>query len=578
VAGRKGACLLRRGVEDAGMTVQPPAFSPEKQKARKSLAGRFSAGAGLLALLLALLAFALSQRADAADLLQALVQVVLVGAVAVLVGVMALVLSLIGLSQPGRERTPAALGLGLSLLSAAAIVAVGAALFPRASAFFAEEFFDNYELVVEPIPHHPEAGTWRTERAVFDRWYEATFTHALAQQVPADAPWRAQAEALVDAWIRHWQGELDAPGMLERRALADDLRQAGAEDPLILFLSALGEEEAYEKARLLGEALEKLEPSPYPRTIAFWSAVEWGQALLWDRQGWDAIEESDRRALVLLESALDQNEFPTGDGCVVIQSHLLVTWPETFFDRNAEEICALLERSPSVQEWAARLVRGQYYVNVAWDHRGSGWAHTVSREDRQNFQRYLSRAEKELTRAWELNPQHPRAPMRMIQVSMGNSPRPLADMRLWFDRAVSARFDFTPAYWQLEWGLRPRWHGSHELMLDFARRCAETERYDTDVPFQLIRIAVKVASEMRDPAGYLGQSQVREAVREVLQNYLTKTEDPVQLAYYQSHYAAWAHLVGERDESRQMLEQLNAPPHPRALAFWDLEEEALTQP
>ena len=67
--------------------------------------------------------------------------------------------------------------------------------------------------------------------------------------------------------------------------------------------------------------------------------------------------------------------------------------------------------------------------------------------------------------------------------------------RLWFDRAVAARLDWMGAYTFMITSLRSRWGGQEgRAPLAFARECAATRRFDTEVPFQAFN-AVEVAGE-----------------------------------------------------------------------------------
>jgi len=124
---------------------------------------------------------------------------------------------------------------------------------------------------------------------------------------------------------------------------------------------------------------------------------------------------------------------------------------------------------------------GEHAINEAWKARGNQWANQVTDEGWQGFEEQLAIASRRLTAAWKAKPDLPFAANKMITVAMGQ-PDPERELRLWFDRATDACFDFMPAYMSLKWAYRPRWHGSHELMLAMGRAARETGRYDTFVP------------------------------------------------------------------------------------------------
>jgi hypothetical protein len=79
---------------------------------------------------------------------------------------------------------------------------------------------------------------------------------------------------------------------------------------------------------------------------------------------------------------------------------------------------------------------------------------------------------------------------------------------MWFDRGAALQMDYTAAYWTMLDDLEPRWHGSHEEMLRFARECVETERYDTPVPQILFDAVSRIESNEHD-AGHPGEGVYR---------------------------------------------------------------------
>jgi hypothetical protein len=72
---------------------------------------------------------------------------------------------------------------------------------------------------------------------------------------------------------------------------------------------------------------------------------------------------------------------------------------------------------------------------------------------------------------------------------MGGGGVPGENARLWFDRATAAQFDYMRAYDELVWSYKPMWGsppgGNFVEMFAFGKACAETRRYDTEVPLQL---------------------------------------------------------------------------------------------
>ena len=75
---------------------------------------------------------------------------------------------------------------------------------------------------------------------------------------------------------------------------------------------------------------------------------------------------------------------------------------------------AQVEKAPpktaKIDPWIMNMVAGCYYRNLAWHHRGGGWASSVTDEGGRLFQENLTIAEKHFTKAWEINPKLPPRP------------------------------------------------------------------------------------------------------------------------------------------------------------------------
>jgi hypothetical protein len=150
-------------------------------------------------------------------------------------------------------------------------------------------------------------------------------------------------------------------------------------------------------------------------------------------------------------------------------------------------------------EWLTHVFEGEYRVMEAWKERGGGYAPTVSEKGWEGFATHSAAARKNFTRAWELRPDLPLAPSRMIYVAMGDSGA--EEMRVWFDRTIAAQVDYPKAWSDMRWGLRPRWHGSLEAMLALGKTAVDTGRFDTDVPRKFLDLVSDLESELKVPFG-----------------------------------------------------------------------------
>ena len=93
------------------------------------------------------------------------------------------------------------------------------------------------------------------------------------------------------------------------------------------------------------------------------------------------------------------------------------------------------------------------------------------------FDQRLDEARNALEEAWNIDPTDPRTAQMMIQAlkGLGGAPEDvLFDVKLWFDRGIKADPDNRDLCEELLDLLDPKWHGSKEKMLAFARECAKT--------------------------------------------------------------------------------------------------------
>jgi tetratricopeptide (TPR) repeat protein len=125
------------------------------------------------------------------------------------------------------------------------------------------------------------------------------------------------------------------------------------------------------------------------------------------------------------------------------------------------------------------LVRGNFYIDWAWNIRGGGWAKDVSESAGLKFQEKLRLAEKDLEYARKLNPQDPNSYCSLIQTAKGLGYDNTIEEKIfqdginvcpWHYGLYNQRFD----------SITPRWGGSYEEMMRFAEHCHElSKQYPT---------------------------------------------------------------------------------------------------
>jgi len=204
--------------------------------------------------------------------------------------------------------------------------------------------------------------------------------------------------------------------------------------------------------------------------------------------------EIDQRVVELTKATVLAGDYPGEDIYLFMHHTMAWSWGWNHFVNNYDALSAVFVET-KVPEWVQRTMKGYIEVKRAWDHRGGGYANTVSKEGWLGFKELYELARDDYTTAWKLNPNRPDAASEMIGITMAGSGNPGDTMRLWFDRAVAAQFDYIQAYDAVQWALRPRWGGSVPKMMQFARLCAQTRQYETEVPQQFFRILENASEE-----------------------------------------------------------------------------------
>jgi len=144
-------------------------------------------------------------------------------------------------------------------------------------------------------------------------------------------------------------------------------------------------------------------------------------------------------------------------------------------------------------DWLLEMANGAFLRKMAWKLRGSGFAGTVKPRGWAKFGELMPKASQHFRAAYELHPEYPEAAAKLIGVAMAGHDD--ESTWHWFEKAIAAEVDHTPAYDSMSWALRPRWGGSHDAMIEFGKRCNASGRYDTLVPMELPFKLINIKSE-----------------------------------------------------------------------------------
>jgi hypothetical protein len=374
--------------------------------------------------------------------------------------------------------------------------------------------------------------------------------------------WDSDAVQLLNSWIAsNYGGPANLPSP---RTLSDKLAALpGCDDPLILMVTGAIAVDPATAIERMERASSGFEGSPYQAYPKFYANVFLGNQMDKNAPG---IQTSDEIALRYFKEALSDGSFLPGDEEEIAEV-LVNGWGATFFKRNSPAVCEAVRKNKGYP-WLALVIEGEYEIAQAWKARGGGFVDTVTPEGWKGFANHLAKARSPLTQAWKLHPNRPLAPERMIYVSLGDST--IGEMRTWFDRALDAQIDYQPAWNQMLWGLRPRWHGSHEAIIALGIQAVNTRRFDTDVPRMIIDCITDVESEMQLPPGkhIYGRPEIWPHLKQMYEGYLAEPSRAQSQDGWRSTYATVAYLAGDYKVAREQLEAVNWKPVRPNLTGW----------
>lgn len=183
----------------------------------------------------------------------------------------------------------------------------------------------------------------------------------------------------------------------------------------------------------------------------------------------------------------------------------------------------------------ALSLEGTFEVAFAWQARGGGFANTVTDEGQKLFAERLAKAQDALQKAYQLDPNSPHAPIKMITVEMGEG-NGRAAMEKWFERAMAADPDSYQACVNKLNFLLPRWYGSDKEMLAFGRECYKTGNWRGRIPLMLMTAHINIMQDV-DALAYVRQPAFWRDAQSVYVPYLRGAPDDLRA---RSSYCACA--------------------------------------
>ena len=142
-----------------------------------------------------------------------------------------------------------------------------------------------------------------------------------------------------------------------------------------------------------------------------------------------------------------------------------------------------LEKSWGQEEAFFRL-RGKIEFTRAWEARGTGFADSVSEQSWAEFRKHLEEAERSIDKAWQMNSSNAYTAYLMMEVELGQG-QGRERMEQWLSRAMAIYPGYYDAVKLASYYLEPRWYGSEEDALQFARSCVSSTNWVGRVPLVL---------------------------------------------------------------------------------------------
>jgi hypothetical protein len=335
---------------------------------------------------------------------------------------------------------------------------------------------------------------------------------------------------------------------------------AGCRDPMIGYLyarfSVIHQDiPQITRANSISAAARKMERSQYPGVRKYWAFVSAAGELKAAVSNDTPMELMDLRgkAVNYLVNAISDKSMPPeevcGDcSCLFDTLHL----NRTFFAGAYSIIEPLLMKNHdrSIALW----VKGDAYIDMAWQARGSGYADTVTEAGWTNFEARLQVAQDALNEAWLLNSNQSAIATDMMTVELGQG-KGRGRMELWFQRAMALDPNNLCACDKKRYYLEPKWYGSAEDIIAFGRECVESKEWGGCVPLALVNVHKALVDYVDDSqrALYWQKPSVWPDLQEAFTKYLQTYPDDFN---ERQEYALYAYRCEQWDELNKQLPKL----------------------
>jgi hypothetical protein len=408
-----------------------------------------------------------------------------------------------------------------------------------------------------------------------------------------------QALEKVAQWVSGERG----PGQYSMESIHVPAKQAvelGCDDPLILFFVNRSSE-AYrwrehgaeptanqEPARRAAAAAVALDRSAYPAIHKVAAYQIWLQHLTVGNhapggdgaRGKKAREVLDRILALVPQQAEEVAELPEARSYSFNTLEFLMANHRIYSGDDFRSVAWLeagIKDMPGGPAAAVKM-RGRCHLHSALMARGPEGLALSPRDRKHLVEERAGKAREAFEQAWDLEPNDAVVATNMLPVTM-NLGGDRATMKLWFDRAMAAAPGHSePCNHVLDY-FDPRWYGTEEEMLAFARECADSGQWASNTPTLLVeahsRLMEYLPAHERDR--YFRNDEVWTDIKSVFEDRIANRRSD---RYGESQFAFFCHLCGHDDLAAQHFRRSSdvfPPRHFEASRIQQVRQQILRQ-
>ena len=370
----------------------------------------------------------------------------------------------------------------------------------------------------------------------------------------SDAQWDRAVVDFHTRWAEASFGEWCPIRLVELRQQAVRIRSLGCRDPVIGLhaAGAIRRPQGNAADRPMSAEWEALCRSSYPQSmkLVLLSLVTGlGEGLCDERP--EFWEEYVRTWPAIFSAAAAETAFSGGN------QRLFLQFSERFWDgmdlnakaQALEQMAALPDSDP----WLAAYYAGRYHLDTANSISPDNPALAGETEATGRQTGHSRAGQADLTRAWELHPEFPEAPTRLI--GLGGT----QETRNNFDRATAAQIDWQPAYDALRQVYAKRERAT-DLVYQLGLDAADTARYDSGAPEQLWECLVWLTRKGESWQDVMARPGTLAALRKVCQGYLATDSPPNGHRYWRTAWLVGCWAAGNGQEALGVLRDLEFSP------------------